>query len=150
MFRVSLDDLDDIVNPLVDGDPNETLGVAEYARALRVSDETVRRREKEGQVISFLSSHRKRGRSYPVFQTWEGIRGEPLKEVLKQLTDGGAQTFAFFTAINDTLGGLTPIEALLGRLTSHRDVGEGLGLLNQGAVKRREAVMAAAEAFSHS
>jgi len=143
-----MDDLDDAVHPLVGRDPSEALGIAAYAEMLGLSTETVRRREREGHVISFLSAHRKRGRSYPVFQTWEGISGEPLREVLSHLPDAGAQAFAFFTAINDTLGGLTPIEALVGKLTTVRDVGDGKRLLEEDDAARRAAVIAAADLFS--
>jgi hypothetical protein len=134
--------------PMFDHDPNETLGVAEFSKLLGVSAETVRRREGEGKVIAFLGSHRKRGRAYPVFQTWAGISGEPLVEVLSHLSGSGAEAFAFFTGINESLAGLTPIEVLLGKLTSARDVAAGQWLLAQDGSKRRAAVVAAADVHS--
>ncbi|MEQ8042396.1 hypothetical protein ABQW67_05480 [Xanthomonas hortorum] len=133
---------------LDDRDPSETLGVAEFSKLLGVSSETVRRRESEGKVISFLGPHRKRGRAYPVFQTWKGIAGEPLEDILSHLPDKGAAAFAFFTGINDLLGGLTPVEALLGELTSARDVGVAQRFLEQDGSVRRAAVVAAAGVFS--
>lgn len=109
--------------PLAD-DPSESLSAVEMGKALGgVSDETVRLREKGGELFSILRPGRKRGREYPAFQTWPGIAGHPLKQLLAALgTRDGATAHGFFLTPTDLLGGIAPVEALLGRLLTVRDV----------------------------
>lgn len=107
-----------------EADPVRPLSAAELGQALGgLGDETVRQRERAGELFSILRPGRKRGREYPAFQAWSGIAGDPLVRVLAAL-DGVSATvvYGFFTSPTDLLGGLTPIEALLGRPTSNRDL----------------------------
>ena len=55
--------------------------------------------------------------------------------------------YGFFAAPTDLLGGLTPIEVLIGRLTTARDLDAEIhGLLATAAEGRLQAVIKAAEA----
>jgi hypothetical protein len=88
-----------------------------------LSDETVRQRERKGELVSVLRPGRKRGREYPVFQTGPGIAGSPLTQVLAaRESASGTAAYGFFTSPSDLLGGLTPIEALTGKLTNPHDL----------------------------
>lgn len=110
--------------PLVAGDPTESLNARELGRALGdVSEDTVRLREGRGELFSILRPGRKRGRQYPAFQAWQGIAGVPLTQVLEALgRPSGPDAYGFFTSPTELLGGLTPIEAMVGRMTSVRDL----------------------------
>ncbi|NIF51606.1 hypothetical protein [Burkholderia sp. Ax-1724] len=111
-----------------------------------IGDETVRQRERAGELFSILRPGRKRAREYPALQAWAGITGEPLRQVLKALDEPGcAEAYAFFTSPNDLLGGLTPIEAMLGKIGSERDVDDDARrLLSTSPSDRTEAVSHAA------
>ena len=134
-------------------DPVEPLSAAEMGQALAgLSDETVRHREKAGHLFSILRPGRKRGREYPAFQAWSGITGGPLAKVLSKLgapgAAVGADAYSFFTSQTDLLGGITPIEALLGSLTAARSLSPATQrLLNASADERLDAVLQAAEAY---
>ena len=130
-------------------DPTQPLSATELGQALGGrSDETVRQRERAGELFSVLRPGRKRGREYPAFQAWPGIAGAPLAGVLSALgAVGGSVAYGFFTSPTDLLGGLTPIEAMLGRLTSSRNVAsETRGLLTAPQEERLTAVVKAAHA----
>lgn len=129
-------------------DPARGLSATEMARQLNVSDETVRNREQAGELFSFLRTGRKRGREYPVFQAWKGIAGEPLKRVLAALgRPDGATAYAFFTSPQDTLAGLSPVEALLG--ATGREVSpEARAFLSGPAEQRLHTVVDAAETYA--
>ena len=132
-------------------DPLEPLSAADLGRALgELSDETVRQREKAGELFSVLRPGRKRGREYPAFQAWPGIAGEPLAKVLSALTPGSSTVaYGFFSSPTDLLGGLTPVEALLGRLTDQRELdAETQALMNAPTGERLHAVVKAAEAHA--
>lgn len=129
-------------------DPAELLSAVALGKRLSVSDETVRTREAEGKLFSILRPARKRGREYPAFQTWENITGAPLERVLQALGGAGSATFGFFVSPNDLLGGLTPVEALSGKLTLARNLDGGEELLKRESKERLQAVVAAAEAFN--
>jgi len=91
----------------------QLLDTLEFARRLQVSDQTVRNLEKEDRIFSVLPLGRQRGRLYPAFQLREGIVGEPLRAVLKEFLDqGGAVRYQFFSAPNQLLDGLTPVQVL--------------------------------------
>lgn len=135
-------------------DPTELLPAPDMGKALGgLSDETVRQREKAGELFSILRPGRKRGREYPAFQAWPGVGGAPLQKVLAKLrawpTITGADTYGFFSTPTELLGGLTPIEALIGALSpSARPVGDGArNLLAAPDESRLDAVLQAAEAF---
>jgi hypothetical protein len=134
-------------------DPIEPLSAAELGQALGgLSDETVRQRERAGELFSVLRPGRKRGREYPAFQAWPGIAGEPLTKVLVTLRPSSASAaYGFFTSPTDLLAGLTPIEATLGRLTSARALdADATDLLAAAQAVRIAAVMKAAEAYAAS
>ena len=133
-------------------DPAQPLSASELGQALGgLSDETVRVRERAGELFSVLRPGRKRGREYPAFQAWSGIAGKPLAEVLAALgsTTSGTVAYGFFTSPTDLLGGLTPIEALIGKLTNPRNLEpEVQQLLSDDAVERLKAVEHAARAYA--
>ncbi|WP_157360078.1 hypothetical protein [Caldimonas brevitalea] len=132
-----------------DTDSRAALSASDLGRALGgLSDETVRQRERAGELFSILRPGRKRGREYPAFQAWTGIAGEPLNRVLAALgRPNGPSAYLFFTSPIDLLGGLTPIEALLGRLPLARDLEpEAADLLGRTAEERLSSVLRAAEA----
>jgi hypothetical protein len=140
--------LQEPVSPPV-ADPSQPLSAAELGQALGgLSDETVRQRERAGELFSILRPGRKRGREYPTFQAWTGISGQPLTQVLGALgTASSTAAYGFFTSTTDLLGGLTPIEALLGRPTTPRRLNaQTLDLLAAAPAQRLEAVVKAAEA----
>lgn len=128
------------------------LTALELGQALGVSDQTVRGRERAGELFSILRPGRRRGVEYPAFQAWPGIAGEPLAKTLAALAspDGtrasSTLAYAFFSGRTDLLGGLTPIEVLLGRLTTPRDLEpEVRALLGAPATERLDAVVRAAQ-----
>lgn len=135
--------------PALAADPVQPLSAVELGRALGgLSDETVRQRERAGELFSILRSGRKRGREYPAFQAWDGIAGQPLTQALAALGEvSSTAAYGFFTSATDLLGGLTPIEALLGRVTTARGLGrETQQLLAAPAAERLQAVIKAAAA----
>jgi hypothetical protein len=131
-------------------DPADALSAAELAAVLGVTDETVRNREAAGELFSILRPGRKRGREYPVFQTWEGVAGEPLKGILGALgRPSGPVAYAFFTSEQDTLAGLSPLEALVG-LTPREVSPEAQEFLRSGAPERLAVVVQAAQTYASS
>jgi hypothetical protein len=139
--------------PVAD-DPAQPMSAAELGQALGgLSDETVRQRVRGVEVFSVLRPGRKRGREYPAFQAWPGIAGAPLARMLSALgmpaAGLGTAAYGFFTSPTDLLGGLTPIEAMLGRLTATRQLEpETQALLAATPEERLEAVVKAAEAHA--
>lgn len=132
-------------------DPTSPLSAAALGRALGgLSDETVRQRERAGELFSILRPGRKRGREYPAFQAWPGIAGEPLARILGALRPvSGTEAYGFFTSPTELLGGLTPVEATIGQLTSARQLDEeAIELLDADPQQRLAVVVKAAEAFS--
>jgi hypothetical protein len=103
------------------GDPVDPLSAAELGKRLGLGDESVRQRERAGKLFSILRPGRKRGREYPAFQAWADITGEPLERALAALASAdGAMAYSFFTSVTDQLGGLSPIEVLVGKPLSVR------------------------------
>jgi hypothetical protein len=136
--------------PLWHEDPIRPLSAVELGQALGgLTDETVRNREREGSVFAILRPGRKRGREYPAFQSWPGIAGEPLATVLATLKPlSSTHCYGFFVSPTELLGGLTPIEALMGRLTTPRGLDEEtLGFLKSEASERLDAVLSAAKDY---
>jgi hypothetical protein len=115
-----------------------------------LSDETVRQREKAGELFSVLRPGRKRGREYPAFQAWPGIAGPVLAQVLGTLGQISAtDVFGFFAVENDLLGQVTPVEALMGQLARTRTLeSETNELLKSPIQDRLSAVLKAAEAHA--
>lgn len=131
-------------------DPAEALSAAHLAAVLGVTDETVRNREAAGELFSTLRPGRKRGREYPAFQAWEGVAGAPLKEILGALgRPSGPVAYAFFTSAQETLGGLSPLEALMG-LTPREVSPEAQEFLRSGAPERLAVVVQAAQTYASS
>jgi hypothetical protein len=135
----------------VNADPFAPLTAAEIGKVMGgLSDETVRQREKAGELFSFLRPGRKRGREYPAFQTWPGIAGDPLIRILRALGDGdGASAYGFFSSASPELGRLTPVEALTGKLTKARGIdAAAAALLSESPPARLDAVVGAAGAYA--
>ncbi|VTU44896.1 hypothetical protein [Variovorax sp. RA8] len=131
-------------------DSAESLSAVELGRLLGVTDETVRNREQAGELFSILRPGRKRGREYPVFQAWEGVAGEPLKQVLEALgRPSGPAAYGFLTSPQDTLAGLTPLEALVG-VTGREVAPEAQEFLSSDAGDRRAAVLESAQTYASS
>lgn len=132
-------------------DPTEALSASALGQALGgLSDETVRQRERAGELFSILRPGRKRGREYPAFQAWHGIAGEPLARILAALGPvSSTAAYGFCTSPTDLLGGLTPIEATIGHLTSPRNLdAETRQLLAAAPPERLAAVVKAAQAYA--
>ncbi len=135
-------------------DPMAGLSAVQLGQALGgLSDETVRLREKAGELFSLLRPGRKRGREYPAFQSWPAVVGEPLRQVLARLGGGtpvsGATAYGFFSATNPELGQLTAVEALTGSLTQTRTLApEATALLAAPQAARLGAVLEAAGAYA--
>lgn len=132
-------------------DSERWVSATEMGKALGgISDEAVRNRERNGELFSILRSGRKRGREYPTFQSWRGIVGRPLTTTLKALdTQDGAHAYSFFTSPTDLLGGLTPIEVMVGRAPRSGNIEDEAWLvLEAGAEARVETVIRAAQTYS--
>lgn len=129
-------------------DTAEMGSVDELAAALEVSTETVRRRTVKRTLIAVLGPGRKRGREYPMFQAWPGIAGAPLEAVLAALQNpDGATAYQFMTTPSDALGGLTPIEVMLGEAPQEADLAPGAReFLQEGDEVRLRAVVETAAA----
>lgn len=135
-------------------DPLAGLSAVQLGQALGgLSDETVRLREKAGELFSLLRPGRKRGREYPAFQASPSVVGEPLRQVLARLGGGtpvsGATAYGFFSATNPELGQLSAVEALTGSLTQTRPLApEATALLAAPQAARLGAVLEAAGAYA--
>ncbi|PNG49167.1 MULTISPECIES: hypothetical protein [unclassified Variovorax] len=131
-------------------DSAESLSAVELGGVLGVTDETVRNREQAGELFSILRPGRKRGREYPAFQAWDGVTGEPLRQVLAALgRPSGPAAYGFFTSPQDTLAGLTPLEALVG-LTGREVAPEAQEFLGSDASDRLAVVLQAAQTYASS
>jgi hypothetical protein len=119
------------------------LGAREVGLRLgKLSDQTVRMREKERKLFSLLRPNRQRGREYPEYQLETGVHGRPLNAVLRVFGGAsGEQVHAFFTTPLARLGGLTPLDVLRGTSSSGGDVDQ---LLVQPPEQRLAAVLDAA------
>lgn len=128
--------------------PALALSAAELGVALGVNDDVVRQREEAGDLFSVVFPQRGPDHLYPAFQAWPDIAGERLKAVLVELKItqlGGAIAYQFFMLRDEALGYVTPVEMLIGSVTSARPlerwVVEGLGY---PAEERLEIVLRAA------
>lgn len=127
-------------------DPSEGLSHEEIARRLQVCERTVSDRERAGELFSILRRGR---REYPAFQTWDDIRGEPLSLVMVALgRPSGPEAYAFLTSPTDALGGISPVEALVGvaRVCALQD--DVREFLAKSSGDRLEAVVHAARAYA--
>lgn len=121
----------------------EILNIEEACEALGgISTEELDARTQRGQAYRVPSG-------YPAIQTWPGIAGEPLARCVAELSLGGRPPDGsgidrFFTGLDAFLGDLTPVEALLGRLLSARQVGgRAQELLEEPPERRLMAVLMA-------
>lgn len=111
-----------------DDQPMHLLTAAEMGFELHLGDQMVNKLRQDGYLYGYLPDGRKRGRVYPAFQAWAGIYGEPLRQVLEALGDAeGWQIDDFFAGEQLELGGVTPVEALLGKAFLHRGEPSGQG-----------------------
>lgn len=136
----------------IKGRDTAEMGTAEeLAAALNVSAETVRRRTVDGTLIAVLAPGRKRGREYPLFQAWPGVAGKPLEIVLEALgRPAGAEAYQFMTSPSDFLGGLTPVEVLVGDAPPDAQLATGARefLQQDDEVRLRAVVDAASQRMS--
>ncbi len=134
------------------GRDTSDMGTAEdLAAALNVSAETVRRRTVDRTLIAVLAPGRKRGREYPMFQAWPGVAGKPLEAVLDALgRPEGPEAYQFMTTPSDFLGGLSPIEVLVGDAPQGAELAPGARefLQQSDELRLRAAVDAAAQRVS--
>lgn len=110
-------------------DPVAPLSAAELGVLLGESEQSVRSRENSGELFSIWRASRNRGQEYPTFQAWPGVVGDSLTQILAALVPlgqphpvGGTAAYGFFTSPTDLLGGLSPLELLLGRVIGSRHV----------------------------
>jgi len=128
--------------------PFELLSANEFGHRLGLSDESVRLRERSGEVFSVIEPGRKRGRRYPEFQLWPGLAGEPLKRILGRLPGiDGASLYQFFTSPAMELAGLSPLQVLT-TIDTEAAGAEAAELLREPVERRLAAVESAAESFS--
>ena len=126
-----------------EADPGELLSASELAEALgNLSDETVRLRERKGELFSILKPGRQRGREYPAFQAWPEVAGAPLAAVMEALGPARSSLArGFFASPADVLGGLTPLEVLVGRPLPARALATAAQQLLSSQVSDRLAVV---------
>lgn len=136
--------------PFHAANPSQGLSAADLGGALGVDEDEVRLRERDRKLFSVLRERRSREPEYPAFQSWEGIAGQPLANVLKCFGHASSTAvYGFFTSTTDLLGGLTPIEVMLGRLTFSRSLDiSAYQLLRAAHADRLGAVSKAAEALA--
>lgn len=140
----------DEATPATLDDPFEPLSAEQLGERLSVVAATVRQREQAHVLFSTLPPGRERGRLYPAFQAWPDIAGAPLRQTLLALgqPDGGT-AWGFFASASPELEGLSPVEALSGKLSRQRPLSPGAQALLRATPKiRRGAVEGAAEAFA--
>jgi hypothetical protein len=131
-----------------DRNVDDMMTASELGKALGdVTDETVRLREKSGELFAILPPGRKKGRKYPAFQAWPEVVGAPLRKVLAALEPvDGTAALLFLTGVSDLLAGLTPLECLLGRTTFDRNLDRQAELLlSKPTQERHDVVVKAAK-----
>ena len=135
---------------LISQDPMLPMSAAEIGAALGgIGEDAVRAREQSRELFSIIRPGRSRQREYPRFQTWPSVTSAGLKQVLDALRPLDAtDLYGFFAERSDLLAGLTPVEALTGRLARLRAMErEADALLMSTLPVRLKAVLAAAEAL---
>jgi len=133
------------------GDPQERLSADQLACALGKQERAIWQSEQAGELFSVIFERDGPQRMYPAFQAWPAIFGRPLAAVLNELrvqVHGGAAAYGFFAGRKDMLGYVTPVEMLVGSVTTARTipawVSEGL---RYTATDRLGIVVSAAAAF---
>lgn len=135
-----------------DDQPMRHLTAAEIGYELHLGDQMVNRLRLAGHLYGYLPDGRRRGRVYPAFQAWGGIFGEPLHQVLLAIGEAeDGQIDDFFDGDIPALGGITPVEALLGRAFLHRGEPSGQAgeVLGQSPAQRLARVVDAAKAWAN-
>lgn len=132
-------------------DPSTLLSARELAQELGgVAEDEVLRLKKDLRLFEVtVVSRGERRTGYPIFQAWDGIVGKPLETILAALHSHGvavsSEAYAFFISVNEFLGGLTPVEVLLGTLLTTRQLPEVVeSLLDAPAAERFDVVVQAA------
>jgi hypothetical protein len=116
----------DDATPAALDDPFEPLSAEQLDERLSVVAATVRQREQAHVLFSTLPPGRERGRVYPEFQTWPDIAGAPLRQTLLALGQpNGGTAWGFFASALPELEGLSPVEALSGKLSRQRPLSPG-------------------------
>ena len=138
------------------GHPGKLVSGTELAGMLGVSEEAVRQRHQAGKLVAILSEGRERGRGFPVFQSWTGVTGARLEQILGALGYRGpaappdamdaADAFQFFTSCNEMLGGFTPVQVLIGAGVHDASDKEAADFLAKPYEERFELVMSVARA----
>lgn len=127
------------------------LDANDFAVRAGISDQTVRNREKAGELFSVLWPMRTRGRLYPAFQLWSCVRGEPLERVLRELGDlDGVSKYQFFTTPVEHLASLSPLDVLQGGSLAVGTTERARSLLGLDVSQRTETVLRAAKATRSS
>ncbi len=132
-------------------DPFEPLTAAQLGGRLGgLVPESVRLRERAHALFSTLPPGRERGRAYPAFQAWPEIVGGPLRRTLEALGEpDGTAAYGFFASTPPELDGLTPVEALCGRLVHPRTLAaHAHALLKASSDVRLDAVTGAARTYA--
>ncbi|MGF6571131.1 NAD-specific glutamate dehydrogenase [Paraburkholderia sp. GAS333] len=140
------------VRAIIQDSPVELCSATEIGMRLgNLSPETIGTLEAAGELFSVSAPSKKHSRGYPSFQAWERIAGEPLQRILNTLGRdvSGPNAFSFFRSVTDLLGGLSPVECLVGGLTASRELpDEALKLLAADAGERLGAVLDAASVYA--
>lgn len=129
----------------------ELVSAEELAARLGLGDaEQVVQSEGANRLFSVRRPDVTSQRLYPAFQAWPRIAGEPLAAVLSILGSlGGAATLSFLSSPCHELGGLTPVEALIGVwLPADPPPQAAQPLLLAQDAERMQAVLASASAFA--
>lgn len=135
-------------------DPDERLSANELIETLGLANGAgLRAIERGGTAICLASTTSDAAREFPILQTWPGIAGQPLAQVVGALGEyvpaRSPAAYMFFISPDDLLGYLTPIEALIGQVifTTDREPTTA-ELLTLSHELRVEVVVGAARAYA--
>lgn len=107
-------------------DPNSELLTAEsMAERMQCSRANVYEREKKGALFSVLPPGRENGRRYPAFQLLSSLDTSLLIKLIERFRAARAPMnflWDFLRSVQPSLGGVTGVELLLGRLPSRSGV----------------------------
>ena len=135
-------------------DLKSKVSAAELAKFIGGIDaKEVAKREARGELFHVADENAPTKRRYPLYQVWPGIPRPVVLNVIEILrADGGTASPHFFFAFQDPdLGGLTPIEVLLGALLVDRELHPDAPCLLTASVEvRHEWVLAAARNYANA
>jgi hypothetical protein len=140
------------------GDPLAPLSAAEIGQVLGLDEQSVHAKANAGQLFSIRRSGHNYGQEFSAFQAWPGVTGEPLVQTLAALVPpgengpaSGTAAYGFLTSLTDLLGDLAPMEVLLGRQLSSRQIAAvSRALLGTSATERLSLVLLTARAIAAS